>query len=140
MKTKYIDENDSRRSKEFVYEQWRKLLCISIVEEDVSNNQFTPKDITSEEVRTIFDLGYKLAMHQTKASLKSELSVCSHSSDAELIERLNSQIDDRLETHKCLVTYSNCHDESLYLDALRRDAEFFRYAKDDLTKWTHKKM
>ena len=68
MATEKFETDLLRKSKEFVYEQWRKLLCISVVGEDVSNNQFTPKDVTSEKVRTVFDNGYKLAMLQTLTS------------------------------------------------------------------------
>ena len=62
-----------RRGKEFVYEQWRKLLCIFVVGDDINTNQFTPEEVTSEKIRTIFDNGYKLAMLQTRVSLKKEL-------------------------------------------------------------------
>lgn len=140
MTTNNSDEDDLRRSKEFVYEQWRKLLCISVVGEDVSNNQFTPKDVTSEKVRTVFDSGYKLAMLQMLVSLKKEQLEAKNSGEAVAIDRLIKKVQDRLETQKCLVTYSSSHDKSLYEDAVKREKEFLRYAKDDVTKWTDKQM
>lgn len=140
MTTDNSDEADLRRGKEFVYEQWRKLLCISVVGEDISNNRFTPKDVTSEKVRAVFDSGYKLAMLQTLASLKNELLEARDSGATDAIDRLIKVVQDRLETQKCLVTYSSSHDKSLYEDALNRDADFLRYAKDDVTKWTDKQM
>lgn len=129
-----------RKGKEFVYEQWRKLLCISVVGDDVSNNQFTPKDVTSEKVRTVFDSGYKLAMLQTESSLKKELSGCQDSTQVALIERIINQIHDRLETQKCLVTYSGSSDKSMYEDAVKREEEFSRFAKEDVAKWTDRQM
>ena len=140
MATEKFETDILRKSKEFVYEQWRKLLCISVVGEDVSNNQFTPKDVTSEKVRTVFDNGYKLAMLQTLTSLRKELLDAKNSSEEEAIERLIKQVQDRLETQKCLVTYSSSHDKLLYADAVKREAEFLRYTKDDVTKWTNKQM
>ena len=68
------EQDRLRRGKEFVYKQWRKLLCIFVVGDDINTNQFTPQEVTSEKIRTIFDNGYKLAMLQTRASLKKELS------------------------------------------------------------------
>ena len=140
MATEKFETDLLRKSKEFVYEQWRKLLCISVVGEDVSNNQFTPKDVTSEKVRTVFDNGYKLAMLQTLTSLRKELLDAKNSNEKEAIERLIKQVQDRLETQKCLFTYSSSHDKLLYADAVKREAEFLRYAKDDVTKWTNKQM
>lgn len=140
MATEKFETDLLRKSKEFVYEQWRKLLCISVVGEDVSNNQFTPKDVTSEKVRAVFDSGYKLAMLQTLASLKKEQLEAKNSGEAVAIDRLIKQVQDRLETQKCFVTYSSSPDKSLYEDAVTREKEFLRYAKDDVTKWTDKQM
>jgi hypothetical protein len=134
------EQDRLRRGKEFVYEQWRKLLCIFVVGDDISTNQFTPQEVTSEKIRTIFDNGYKLAMLQTRVSLKKDLADCQDTSQLEMIERLIKQIDDRLETHKCLVSYSGSHDKLLYDDAMKRDEEFLRYAKEDVTKWGDKQM
>ena len=134
------ERDQLRRGKEFVYEQWRKLLCIFVVGDDINTNQFTPQEVTSEKIRTVFDNGYKLAMLQTRASLKKELFSSQEPSQTNMIERLINQIDERLETHKCLVRYSGSDDESLYLDAVKRNEEFLRYAKEDVTKWGDKQM
>ena len=85
-----------RRRKEFVYEQWRKLLCIHVVGVDINTNQFTPEEVTSEKARTIFDRGYQLAMLQTKASLKKQLFACQDPKQSDMIEHLIDQIEDRL--------------------------------------------
>ena len=129
-----------RRGKEFVYEQWRKLLCIFVVGNDINTNQFAPQEVNSEKIRTIFDNGYKLAMLQTKASLKKELFGSQEPSQIDMIDRLINQIDDRLETHKCLVSYSGSHDKSLYEDAMKRNEDFLRYATEDVSKWGVKQM
>lgn len=129
-----------RRGKEFVYEQWRKLLCIFVVGDDINTNQFTPQEVTSEKIRTVFDSGYKLAMLQTQIALKKELFGSQDSSQKDMIERLIIKIDDRLETQKCLVSYSCRHDRLLYDDALKREEEFLRYAKEDVTKWGDRQM
>jgi hypothetical protein len=61
------------RGKEFVYEKWKKLLCIFVVGDDINSNQFTSQEVTSEKIRTIFDNGYKLAMLLTRTSLNCEV-------------------------------------------------------------------
>lgn len=130
-----------RRKKEFVYEQWRKFLCIHVVGVDISTNQFTPEEVTSEKIRTIFDRGYQLAMLQTKASLKQHLFACQNSKQSAEIERLINQIEDRLETKKCLASYSVNHDNLLFEDAVKRDEEFPAFAEADFTTWgTDRKM
>ena len=56
-------ENEkSRWIKEFVYDQWRKILTIFVIGDDISRNEFKLKDVTSEKIRTVFNNGYKLAM------------------------------------------------------------------------------
>jgi len=129
-----------RGGKEFVYEQWRKLLCIFVVGNDINTTQFTPQEVTSDKIRTLFDNGYKLALLQSKASLKKELFSSQEPSQIDMIERLINQIEDRLETHKCLVSYSGSHDKSLYEDAIKRNEEFLRYAEEDVSKWGDKQM
>ncbi len=129
-----------RKGKEFVYEQWRKLLCIFVIGDDISTNQFTPQGVTSEKIRTVFNNGYKFGLLQTRVSLKQELWKIQDASQLERIERLIDLIDDRLETQKCLVTYSRSDDKSLYQDGVKRDEQFSRYAEEDVTKWGDKQM
>lgn len=136
----HYESDRLRRGKEFVYEQWRKLLCIFIVGDDINTNRFTPKEVSSEQIRAVFDNGYKLAMFQMKCTLKAHSYECQDSRKEAMIERLIQQIEDRLETQKCLVTYSRDSDASLYTDAVKRDLEFSRYANEDLTKWGEKQM
>jgi hypothetical protein len=134
------EQDHLRRGKEFVYEQWRKLLCIFVVGNDINTNQFTPQEVTSEKIRTIFDNGYKLVLLQSKASLKKELFSSQEPSQIDMIERLINQIEDRLETHKCLVSYSGSYDKLMYDDAVKRDEEFLRYAEEDVSKGGDKQM
>jgi len=140
MPTDKYEQDLLRKSKEFVYEQWRKLLCIFVIGDDISTNQFTPQGVTSEKIRTVFNNGYKLGLLQTRVSLKQELWKSQDASQLEMIERLIDLIDDRLETQKCLVTYSGSDDESLYQDGMKRDEEFSRYADEDVTKWVDRQM
>jgi hypothetical protein len=104
------EKEKSRWVKEFVYDQWRKILTIFIIGIDVSKNTFKPENVTSEKIRTVFDNGYKMAMLQTKKSLMKELFNEEDLRTTKILERLMSQIDDRLETQKCFNLYKN--DES----------------------------
>jgi hypothetical protein len=140
MPTAENDRDVLRTSKEFVYDQWRKLLCIFVIGDDISTNQFALNDVTSEKIRTIFNNGYKLAMLQTKSSLMKELSGCSDPIQSKMIKGLICEIDDRIETSRCLATYKKSHDETLYESALKRENEFSRYKSEDVTRWTNRQM
>jgi len=126
------------RIKEFVYDQWRKILTIFVIDVDISKNDFTPKNITSEKIRTIFNNGYKLAMLQTKQSLLIELRNVSDEKQIEVIEKLLNQIEDRFETHKCFNLYKG--DKTLLADAIKREDEFSTNLKSDMTKWGDRSM
>jgi len=140
MPTDKYEQDLLRKSKEFVYEQWRKLLCIFVIGDDISTNQFMLQGVTSEKIRTVFNNGYKLGLLQTRISLKQELWKTQDASQLKMIERLIHRIDDRLKTQKCLVTYSCDHDKLMYDDAVKRDEEFLRYVKEDVTIWGNKQM
>ena len=50
-------ENESRRKKEFVYDQLRKRLCYHVVNGDISNSYCPPLEtLTTEQVRTVFNI------------------------------------------------------------------------------------
>ena len=123
-----------RRNKEFVYDQWRKILTIFVIGDDICRNDFTPKDVTSEKIRTVFNNGYKLAMLQTKQSLINEMYKTIDGQCLKTIEKLLDQIEDRLETQKCLVTYKGWSDQTLLVDALKREEEFLKYIQSDMTE------
>ena len=135
-----FEKEKSRRIKEFVYDQWRKILIIFIIGDDVSRNTFKPENVTSEKIRTVFDNGYKMAMVQTKKSLMKELFNEEDWRTIKILERLMSQIDDRLESQKCFNLYKNDWDESLLVDAKKRDEEFSSYLKSDMTEWADRHM
>ena len=135
-----FEKEKSRRIKEFVYDQWRKILIIFIICDDVSRNTFKPENVTSEKIRTVFDNGYKMAMVQTKKSLMKELFNEEDWRTIKILERLMSQIDDRLESQKCFNLYKNDWDESLLVDAKKRDEEFSSYLKSDMTEWADRHM
>jgi hypothetical protein len=63
-------KQEIRAKKEFVFQQWRRVLCLAVVDTDISDNENQPKDITSEQIRAVFNNGYKMAMLQTKYYLK----------------------------------------------------------------------
>ena len=63
-------KQEIRAKKEFVFQQWRRALCLAVVDTDISDNENQPKDITSEQIRAVFNNGYKMAMLQTKYYLK----------------------------------------------------------------------
>jgi hypothetical protein len=135
-----FEKEKSRWLKEFVYDQWRKILTIFVIGDDVSRNGFNPTDVTSEKIRTVFDNGYKMAMLQTKKSLMKELFNEEDWRTIKILERIMSQIDDRLESQKCFNLYKNDGDKSLLVDAKKRDEEFSIYLKSDMTEWADRHM
>ena len=128
----------SRRNKEFVYDQWRKILTLFVIGDDISRNDFTPKNVTSEKIRTVFNNGYKLAMLQTKQSLMNEMYKTGDEQCLKIIEKILDQIDDRLETQKCFVTYKGWSDQTVLEEALIREDEFI--ISSDMAEWAGEKM
>ena len=125
-----------RMAKESVYEQWRKYLCIFVVDEDVNVNSVIPRDITTEKVRTVFNNGYKFAMMQTLESI-SLLRLSSDPQLNEVLELLASQIQDRITTSKCLETYSSRLDESFLSQEKVQDKQFDDCSKESFLSWGH---
>jgi hypothetical protein len=135
------EKQKSRWIKEFVYDQWRKILTIFVIGDDVSRNEFKPKDVTSEQIRTVFNNGYKLAMLQTKKSLVNEiLSERDNEKNIKILEKLLSQVEDRLETQKCYVLYKGWFDKTLLEEAIKREEEFKPNLNTDMTKWGDRSM
>ena len=124
-----------RIAKESVYEQWRKYLCIFVVDEDVNVNSVIPRDITTEKVRTVFNNGYKFAMMQTLESI-SQLSLSSDPQLNEVLELLASQIQDRITTCKCLESYSRKEDQSFLFQELAQDKQFDASSKESYLSWS----
>ena len=134
---KFISNNEPelRAKKEFVYEQWRKELCFPVVNTDISDNENQPVNITSEQIRAVFDYGYKMAMLQTKDSLLGELYESTNLREKQVIEQLLAEVEDRLETSKCIVTFSKETDKALLNYAQKRETEFSRYLGQLLCTW-----
>jgi methylase of polypeptide subunit release factors len=128
-------KQELRAKKEFVYEQWRRVLCLAVVDTDISDNENQPKDITSEQIRAVFNSGYKMAMLQTRESLKAELYESTNIDEKRVIERLLTEVEDRLATSKCIVSYSKEEDKEMLSQSFRREAEFSRYLSESLSTW-----
>jgi vacuolar-type H+-ATPase subunit E/Vma4 len=128
-------KQELRAKKEFVYEQWRRVLCLVVVDTDISDNENQPKDITSEQIRAVFNSGYKMAMLQTRESLKAELYESTNMDEKRVIERLLTEVEDRLATSKCIVSFSKEEDKELLSQSFRREAEFSRYLSESLSTW-----
>jgi vacuolar-type H+-ATPase subunit E/Vma4 len=111
------------------------VLCLAVVDTDISDNENQPKDITSEQIRAVFNNGYKMAMLQTRESLKAELYESTNMDEKRVIERLLTEVEDRLATSKCIVSFSKEEDKELLSQSFRRDAEFSRYLSESLSTW-----
>ena len=108
-----------RREKEFVHDQWRKYLALMVVDSDICITERNPIEVTNEELRAIFNYGYKFAMMQMLQQLKKKSR--SLEIDAEkLIDDLYADIKDRMVTSDCLETYKRKDDENYIHSALKR--------------------
>jgi len=56
---------DGQKKEEFVYSQWMKLLMLNISENDVLNDNHGPSEITMEQMRAGFGLGFRFALDRT---------------------------------------------------------------------------
>ena len=128
-------KQEIRAKKEFVFQQWRRVLCLAVVDTDISDNENQPKNITSEQIRAVFNSGYKMAMLQTRESLKAELYESTNIDEKRVIERLLTEVEDRLATSKCIVSYSKEEDKEMLSQSFRREAEFSRYLSESLSTW-----
>ena len=116
-----------RKDKEFVFEQWRKFLTINVAKTDINLSEHQPIAVTAEQLRTVFNNGYKLAMLQTlRSDLVSDLA--------------KAQINDRLITSNCFEAYSNHHDDSLLQSAIDRSQEIEICTDRDVSVWSDKNM
>ena len=125
-----------RMAKESVYEQWRKYLCIFVVDEDVNVNSVTPKDVSTEKLRAVFNNGYKFAMMQTLESI-SQLKYSSEPKLIEALELLSSQVHDRITSSKCLESYSSRLDESFLSQEKVQDKQFDDCSKESFLSWSN---
>ena len=123
-----------RREKEFVHDQWRKYLALIVVDSDICITERAPIEATNEELRAIFNYGYKFALMQMLQQLKKKSR--SLDIDAEkLIDDLYADIKDRMVTSDCLETYKR-KDDGNYIDsALKRKADFEYINNKDFCSW-----
>ena len=128
-----------RKDKEYVYEQWRKILTMNVVNEDINRNIKDSITVTSEQLRTVFNNGYKLAMHQNFLAIENLLDFSNEANRIEF-DQLLEQIRDRLTTSDCI----EIHKDNLFrlsvIDAIKRSKEFDRFTNKDFCSWGSKSM
>ena len=123
-----------RREKEFVHDQWRKYLALIVVDSDICITERAPIEATNEELRAIFNYGYKFALMQMLQQLKKK-SRSEEINVEKLINDLYVDIKDRMVTSDCLETYKR-KDDGNYIDsALKRKADFDYINNKDFCSW-----
>jgi hypothetical protein len=123
-----------RREKEFVHDQWRKYLALMVVDSDICITERSPTEVTNEELRAIFNYGYKFAMMQLLQQLKKK-SRSDEINAEKLINDLYADIKDRMFTSDCLETYKRKDDENYIHSALKRKEDFDFINKKDFCSW-----
>jgi hypothetical protein len=130
---------EARRSKENVYEQWRKVLTIHVVNEEINREDRDPITLTMEQLRTVFNNGYKFAMHQNMQSLNRSIKVCEGMEKNELFELLE-QVKDRLITSDCIERHETDILGLTVAEAFMRRDEFNQFTEDDFCSWGTRTM
>ena len=128
-----------RKDKEYVYEQWRKILTMHVVNEDINRNIKDSITVTSEQLRTVFNNGYKLAMHQNFLAIENLLDFSNETNRIEF-DQLLEQIRDRLTTSDCIETHKDNLFRLSLIDAIKRSKEFDRFTNKDFCSWGSKSM
>ena len=135
----FYERNKERSDKESVYEQWRKVMTIHVVGEEINRNDREPITLNMEQLRTVFNNGYKFAMLQNLQSIKAVLRTLEDTKNSDL-SLLQVQVEDRLLTCDCIETHKSDTRKLSKLDAYKRREEFSRYESEDLSSWGFKKM
>ena len=128
-----------RKDKEYVYEQWRKILTMHVVNEEINRNIKDSITVTSEQLRTVFNNGYKLAMHQNFLAIENLLDFSNEANRIEF-DQLLEQIRDRLTTSDCIETHKDNLFRLSVIDAIKRSKEFDRFTNKDFCSWGSKSM
>lgn len=128
------DKRLERREKEFIHDQWRKYLALIVVDSDICITERNPIQVTNEELRAIFNYGYKFAMMQMLQQLNKKSRLGKIDTE-KLIDDLYSDIQDRMKTSDCLETYKRKNDESYIQTALKRKADFDYIKSKDFCNW-----
>jgi len=133
-------EKESRNRKELVYEQLRKILCIHVVGGDINNNNCPQLEhLTTEQVRTVFNNGYKLAMNQTLDSLKKLKMI--EGSKTNSLDVAIKQVEDRLVTCECFTRSERDSDPLMLEQAIKRANDFqYEVERQDLSAWGIERM
>ena len=135
----YYERNKERSDKEYVYEQWRKVMTIHVVDEEINRNDRDPITVTMEQLRTVFNNGYKFAMHQNMQSLKRSIKVCEGMEKSELLAMLE-QVKDRLITSDCIERHETDIFGQTVDEAFKRRDEFNQFTEDDFCSWGTRTM
>ena len=135
----FYERNKERSDKESVYEQWRKVMTIHVVGEEINRNDREPITLNMEQLRTVFNNGYKFAMLQNLQSIKAILRTHEDAKNLDLLSLL-SQAQDRMLISDCIETHKSETRKLSKLDAYKRREEFSRYESEDLSSWGLQKM
>jgi hypothetical protein len=130
---------EARRLKENVYEQWRKVLTIHVVNQEINREDRDPITVTMEQLRTVFNNGYKFAMHQNMQSLKRSIKVCEGMEKSELLALLE-QVKDRVITSDCIERHETDIFGLTVDKAFKRRDEFNQFIEDDFCSWGARTM
>ena len=128
------EKSIERREKEFVHDQWRKYLALIVVDSDICITERAPIEVTNEELRAIFNYGYKFAMMQMLQQLNKK-SRAEQINAEKLIDDLYKDIKDRMVTSDCLETYKRKNDDTYIVSALKRKADFDYINNKDFCSW-----
>jgi len=128
-----------RKDKEYVFEQWRKILTMHVINEEINRNIKDSISVNSEQLRTVFNNGYKLAMHQNLLAIENLIDFCNESNRYEF-DQLLEQIRDRLTTSDCIETHKDKLFGLSLIDALKRSKEFDYFTNKDFCSWGSKSM
>jgi hypothetical protein len=100
-----IEENNERRNRERIFNNFRKLCLHDLTDIDINSNSEKQKDVlTSEQIRNIYSLGFRHSMEQVKLYLsnqmknsygnKSELKTEYKNIQKDLTDFINERIED----------------------------------------------
>ena len=92
-----------------------------------------------EQLRTVFNNGYKFAMHQNIQSLKRSIKVCESIEKNELLALLE-QVNDRLITSDCIERHEKDILGLTVDKAFKRRDEFNQFIEDDFCSWGTRTM
>lgn len=92
-----------------------------------------------EQLRAVFNNGYKFAMHQNMQSLIRSIQICEVTERSELLALLE-QVKDRLITSDCIDRHEKDLLGSTTAEALKRKIEFERFVNDDFCSWGSRSM